>query len=215
MYQDSFIIHPISTFIKIFYNTKIKFSIRGIIMNNLFFYTGIFSTVILIIQVILTLIGIGIEGPEFDADMDFDDSDLDLNGTLDFSLFTFKSMVSFFSILSWTTLACRQAGLNYIVSILIGLLFGFITMYIVARIFFKLRKLKQDNTMEIGNAVGKIAKVYLTIPENKSGTGKVHINFDGILRELEAVSDEELKTNCMVEVYDILDNSILVVKKSI
>ena len=46
-----------------------------------------------------------------------------------------------------------------------------------------------------------------------SGTGKVHINFDGTLRELEAISDEEIKTDSMIEVCDILDNSILVVKK--
>ena len=41
-------------------------------MTNLLFYTGIFSTVILVIQVILTLIGIGGESPEFDADTDTD-----------------------------------------------------------------------------------------------------------------------------------------------
>ena len=41
-------------------------------MTNLLFYTGIFSTVILVIQFILTLIGIGGESPEFDADTDMD-----------------------------------------------------------------------------------------------------------------------------------------------
>ena len=67
--------------------------------------------------------------------------------------------------------------------------------------------------MEIKNALGKTAKVYLTIPAKRSGPGKVHINFDGTLRELEAISDEEIKTDSMIEVCDILDNSILVVKK--
>ena len=184
-------------------------------MSNLLLYTGIFSTVILLIQVILTLAGIGAESPEFDVetDTDFDGTDSDFDGTAQFSIFTFKSLVSFFSILSWTTLACRQGGLNSVISITAGLFAGFITMYLVAKIFFELKKLKQDNTMEIKDALGKTAKVYLTIPDNRNGTGKVHINFDGTLRELEAVSDEEIKTESMVEVCDILNNSVLVVKK--
>ena len=86
-------------------------------------------------------------------------------------------------------------------------------MYLVAKIFFELKKLKQDNTMEIKSAMGKTAKVYLTIPAQRSGTGKIHINFDGTLRELDAVSDEEIKTDSIIEVCDILDNSVLVVKK--
>ena len=184
-------------------------------MINLLFYTGIFSTVILIIQVILTLIGMGAESPEFDADTDtdFDGTDSDFDGTAQFSIFTFKSLISLFSILSWTTLACRQGGINSSVSIIAGLTAGTITMYLVAKIFFELKKLKQDNTMEIKSAMGKTAKVYLTIPAQRSGTGKIHINFDGTLRELDAVSDEEIKTDSIIEVCDILDNSVLVVKK--
>ena len=184
-------------------------------MSNLLLYTGIFSTVILLIQVILTLAGIGAESPEFDADTDtdFDGTDSDFDGTAQFSIFTFKSLISFFSILSWTTLACRQGGINSSVSIIAGLTAGTITMYLVAKIFFELKKLKQDNTMEIKSAMGKTAKVYLTIPAQRSGTGKIHINFDGTLRELDAVSDEEIKTDSIIEVCDILDNSVLVVKK--
>ena len=113
-------------------------------MTNLLFYTGIFSTVILVIQVILTLIGIGGESPEFDADtdMDFDGTDSDFDGTAQFSIFTFKSLISFFSILSWTTLACRQSGIKPVFSIAVGLIAGLITMYLVAKIFFKLKCLK-------------------------------------------------------------------------
>ena len=56
----------------IIYSFKINFQNGGAIMTNLLFYTGIFSTVILVIQVILTLIGMGAESPEFDADTDMD-----------------------------------------------------------------------------------------------------------------------------------------------
>ena len=82
-------------------------------MVNLLFYTGIFSTVILVIQVILTLIGMGAESPEFDADtdMEFDGTDSDFDGTAQFSIFTFKSLISLLAKGSWTTLACRQGGI--------------------------------------------------------------------------------------------------------
>ena len=67
--------------------------------------------------------------------------------------------------------------------------------------------------MQIKNAVGQKAEVYLTIPANRSGTGKVNINLDGTLRELEAISDEEIKTGSIVTVCEILNNSILIVKQ--
>lgn len=96
-----------------------------------------------------------------------------------------------------------------------GFIAGSIAMYLVARLFFALSHLKQDNTMEIKHAIGKKAEVYLTIPANRSGTGKVHINLDGTLRELDAISDEEIKTGNIVEVCDVLDNSLLIVKNKI
>ena len=110
-------------------------------------------------------------------------------------------------------MTCIQAGLSHAVSMFIGFIAGLAAMYLVARLFFALSKLKQDNTMQIKNAVGQKAEVYLTIPANRSGTGKVNINLDGTLRELEAISDEEIKTGSIVTVCEILNNSILIVKQ--
>ena len=203
----------------LFFNNNGK---EGGEIEKLLLYTGIFFTALLLIQVILTLIGIDSGSADIDmdfdvhtdVDIDFDSNDgNDLQDSAQFSVFSFKSIVSFFAILSWTALTCIQAGLSHAVSMFIGFIAGLAAMYLVARLFFALSKLKQDNTMQIKNAVGQKAEVYLTIPANRSGTGKVNINLDGTLRELEAVSDEEIKTGSIVTVSEILNNSILIVKQ--
>ena len=60
-----------------------------------------------------------------------------------------------------------------------------------------------------------VGEVYLPIGANRSKMGKVQINVQGSLRELEALTDsgEGLKTGTMVEVTEIVSAEILLVKE--
>ena len=66
-------------------------------LEKFLLYTGVFFTVILLLQVILTLIGIDSGGSDIDVDfdVDFDDNDNDSHNNAQFSIFSFKSLVSF------------------------------------------------------------------------------------------------------------------------
>jgi hypothetical protein len=76
-------------------------------------------------------------------------------------------------------------------------------------------KLTDSGTLNLNGAVGKIGSVYLTIPAKRSGLGKVQVKVQG-LQTLDAMTDseEEIKTGSVIEVVDILNNEILLVKLS-
>ena len=56
--------------------------------------------------------------------------------------------------------------------------------------------------MEISNAVGKTGEVYLTIPPSLSGTGKINVDLQGTLTELDAMTENDtpIKTGAKVKV---------------
>ena len=76
-------------------------------------------------------------------------------------------------------------------------------------------KLTDSGTLNLQNAIGKVGSVYLTIPAKRDGLGKVQVKVQG-LRTLDAMTDyeEEIKTGSVIEVVEILNNEILVVKLS-
>ena len=77
-------------------------------------------------------------------------------------------------------------------------------------------KLTDDGTLKLKNAVGKLGEAYLPIPENRNGYGKVQVKVQGSLRELQAMTDmnEAIPTGAIVEVLEVINNEILLVKKS-
>jgi hypothetical protein len=81
-------------------------------------------------------------------------------------------------------------------------------------IFKKLMKLESNGAFDINTAEGKTCNVYLRIPANRTGTGKVQISFDGSVQELDAVTDGDMiPTGTKVVVMEVLNNNILHVEK--
>ncbi len=68
--------------------------------------------------------------------------------------------------------------------------------------------------MRIAEAKGKAATVYLPIPANREGSGKVQVRMDDRIMEYEAVSScgERLKTGTKVLVVDVLGPSLVEVE---
>lgn len=75
-------------------------------------------------------------------------------------------------------------------------------------------KLESNGAFDINTAIGKTCDVYLRIPANRAGTGKVQISFSGSVQELDAVTDGEMiPSGSKVTVVEILNNKILRVEK--
>lgn len=152
------------------------------------------------------------------ADMDGGDADADIDGDdgIGFQFFTIKNLVAFFAIFSWTGLACIDSGYPNFITIVISVVSGLIMMTIMASIFYFMGKLTESGTMDLTNAIGKLGEIYLTVPAKRSGFGKVQINVQGSLRELQAMTDDDvnLTQGMVIEVVNVIDDHILLVRKS-
>jgi hypothetical protein len=67
--------------------------------------------------------------------------------------------------------------------------------------------------MKFEKAVGHSCEVYLVIPRNRKGMGKVQIKIQKSLRTLEAITDDEqdIATNSIVKVTGIVNENVLLV----
>ena len=75
-------------------------------------------------------------------------------------------------------------------------------------------KLEEDNTFSIFETVGFSASVYLKIPANKSGKGKIQISTRGSMRELDALTEgEEIPTGSNVKIIKAESDSTVIVEK--
>ena len=149
-----------------------------------------------------------------DSDMDADaDSDFDGDHGDGVSVFSVKSVVSFFMFFGWSGLAAADGGLGTIGALAISFVAGLIMMLLTAWVFMLFIKLQASGTMDIKNAIGTVGEVYLTIPPQKQNLGKVQIIIQGGLRTMDAVTEEPeaIKTGSKIEVIDV-ESSTLIVK---
>lgn len=175
-----------------------------------YWIVALIGTIIFAGIFLMTFVGGG------DADMDSDMSDVDADDAGGgFQFFTFKSVTAFFTIFGWTGVTCIDNGLTNIVTLLISIAAGAAMMALTSLLFFWMAKLAQSGTLKISNALGAVGEVYLPIGANRSRSGKVQINVQGSLRELEAISDanEDLPTKSLVKVTEIVSDELLLVEK--
>ena len=164
-------------------------------------------TLFFVLQLVLSFFGGG------DSPDDLPDSDVEADHGISFQFLTLKNLVGFFTIFSWTGIACIDAGYSTGVTLLISTIGGLLMMALMAGMFYRIMKSGADGTMKIENAIGQAGEVYLTIPANRGGAGKIQVNVTGSLRTLDAMTDdlEPLPTGKLAYVTKILNDNILLV----
>ena len=173
------------------------------------------STLIFLIQLIMTFVGGDVDHDmdgDFDGDVDGGDFDHDIG----FHFITFKNMIAFFTLFAWSGLASIESGLGTAFIIIISTVSGLVMMVIMASLFYYISKFTHSGTMDMENAVGQTGDVYLSIPAKKAGLGKVQINVQGQLRTLDAMTEDtdDIKSNSIVEVVEIISGNLLLVKRA-
>lgn len=185
-----------------------------VVLERIYWYLAIPFTVLFIIQLATTFIGLdsadGMEGVEEGLDVD---DDFEPGST--FNLFTVKNFITFFTVFGWSGITFSNAGMGNFITLLISAILGIVVMLIVSALFYFATKLTYNGTMQIEHAKGATGKVYIPIPAKRNGVGKVSITFQDSFRELEAMTDDEnsISTGTVVEVMDVVSNRILLVKK--
>ncbi|MDO5663655.1 MAG: serine protease [Bacteroidia bacterium] len=175
-----------------------------------FWYIAIPVSLFFIIQTVMTFVGGGDMGDisvDMDADAGFGDSLGDL--------FSLRSLVNFLIGFSWGGIALYTSIANktllIVLCVLIGIAFV-ILFYIILR---QLLRLSHDGSFKMDEALNKTAEVYLTIPANRNGKGKVLVSVGGSVRELDAMTEDvdSLHNTASVKVVKIENNNILIVEK--
>lgn len=178
--------------------------------EKVFWYFAIPFSVVFIIQTILAFLGIGFEG-DVDGDLDSSGDFADGGG---FPIFTVRNFIIFFTVFGWTGITSINSGVSNGVTLILAIGLGLVVMFIVGGIFYFMANMTESGNVNINNAINKVGEVYLTIPMKRSGTGKVQIIIQGTVREIDAITDDEMiKSGEKVKVVDVIENTVLLVKR--
>ena len=174
---------------------------------------AIASSLIFIIETVLTFIGADVE---MDMDTDFDIADGGFEGDPSMNLYTFRNLVNFLLGMSWTAILLNEQMKSKALLMLIAFAVGAAIVFAVMMMFKGLSKMQQSGNINVfESAVGCSGKVYLTVPGERKGQGKVQININNSVREYDALTDseDELKTGTSIKVTEVLDASTLLVEE--
>ena len=174
---------------------------------------AIASSLIFIIETVLTFIGADVE---MDMDTDFDVPDGGFEGDPSMNLYTFRNLVNFLLGMSWTAILLQEQIASKALLMIIAFAVGALLVFAVMMMFKGLSKMQQSGNIDVyKSAIGCNGKVYLTVPAERRGTGKVQININNSVREYDALTDSEddLKTGTSIKVTEVLDTNTLLVEE--
>lgn len=194
------------------------------LLQQSFGVVAIPATVILLLQTILLLFGLG-NGQDADGDIGADaGGDVDAGGEIDeadpaehaagLRIFTVRGMVAFFAIGGWLGIALGDTSLPMPVVSLIAFLGGTAALLLTAWLIKWSLSLQDQGNLNLQWAVGKTAQVYIPIPAEGKSSGKVTMTLQERYVELSAVTTAEraLHTDEMVKVTGVVNQSVLVVR---
>jgi len=115
----------------------------------------------------------------------------------------------------WVGFLFSRAGIGDVVSLICALVSGLITLVLMAKVMQVLMSMQEDGSTRMKNALGQTGQVYIRIPGEEKGKGKVNVTVQEKLCEFDAVTEESetIKTGETVYVTDVRPGNVLVVEK--
>ena len=181
------------------------------VLEQVYFWLGIVATVFLIIQIVMLCF------TSYGGDVDLDgDGDIDVDMDSGVSIFTVKSLTAFFAVGSWAgllTCALIADNLQW-VSAIVALVSGAAAFALVVLLMRFIYKMQSSGTFQPEKLVGRRATVYVSVPEKRSGRGKITLNAQGKFMELDAITDcsERLSVDDPVEIVATENECMLVAR---
>lgn len=182
------------------------------LMTQIYWVITAPATLIFLLILILTIFG-----SDLDSDVQTGvDSSIADGDSIPFQFLSAKSIVGFFVMFGWSGLGLLSAGVAPFLVILLSIICGLLMMVAMASLFYFMSKLTDNGTLNMKNAIGHLGEVYLTIPGNRRGMGKVQLTVQGSIRTLDAITDDpdQIATSSLIEVLDVIDQQILLVKRN-
>lgn len=155
------------------------------------------------------------DGGDVDAPLDVDaPNGLDGHGDLSdglhlFSIRALSAGIAFFGV---GGLVAAKLGLPQLLAVPMAAVSGLLAAAGVATLMASMRRLESDRTIRISNAIGKVGNVYLSIPGQQSGTGKIMITIQERQVEIAAMTREgTIASGTRVLVIDTVSSDTVVV----
>ena len=191
-------------------------------LGQIFLCMAVPASLILLIQIIMSFVGLGDDagdGVFGDVDDGFDTlEDMSADSAADLAelqFFSLRSIVAFFVTFGWMGVSLVQTTLHIAWVISIAFVCGLAVMTLVAFLMRALYRLQTNGNTDLRRAIGVSGTVYMTIPANRSGKGKINILLQESYLELEAVTDDEtpLYFGTEVTVLGLAGGNTLIVTK--
>ena len=163
---------------------------------QVFYGIGILATLLLVIQLIMTMLGLGDDGVA-EGIMDAGDG---ADGIMDggdcehgdgLSLISTRTIVAFLAGFGWTGAMARGGDLALPLAVIAAVAVGFVLMLLVFWLMRALYSLRQSGSLDYHNAIGEMGTVYVKIPPRGEGSGQIQIVVQGRLATVAATTDSD------------------------
>ncbi|MFH1843207.1 MAG: hypothetical protein ABIF77_08355 [bacterium] len=202
---------------------------------QIFYGIGMCATGILVIQLVLSLFGLGDHGDAADGvdggGLDFDHGgDIGMNADVGMGVdihdgsdvahasglqvLSTRTVIAFMAGFGWTGVVAQRGGLGMSLSLLLAMVVGLVLMWLVFSLMRMLYGMRQSGSLDYRNAIGQVGKVYIGIPAAGAGSGQVEVLVQGRLAVVEArcESSEKIPSGSQVRVKKLLSARTLLVE---
>ena len=157
---------------------------------------------------------LGADGGDGDPSADIDDASLHhTDSDSDFKLFSLQAILAFLMGFGWMGWQLYGGGQSATISIVGAFVVGVAMMVFTAWLMSLLTKFNKEPSLDVGKAVGLTGRVYLTIPEKRSGQGKVEVVIGETKVIMSAVTDgNKIESFADVKITAVENNEVLVVE---
>lgn len=180
-------------------------------METTYLICAVAGGVTLLLQTLLAALG-GHGHADVDVDHDLD-TIADAHDSF-LKLLSFKAIVAFLTFFGLTGLAGRHGGWSDWWTLALALAAGLLALWTVAWMMSTLSHLQSRGNVELGNALGEEAKVYLPIPAGQGGYGKVLVTVQGRTVECRARTDGPTLETGAVAVVTAVHGDVVDVKRA-
>ena len=130
-----------------------------------------------------------------------------------FAVISFRTVVAAMAFFGLAGLAAEAAEAAVVAVFGIAIAAGLAAMYGVYWMMQLLYRMKSEGTVRVEHAVGMHGTVYLRVPPNRSGVGKIHLNLQNRTMEYAAVTPgPELPAGATVVVAGLVSSDTLEVQ---
>jgi hypothetical protein len=163
-------------------------------LTMLYTICAVIGGTLLVCQFLLSMLGMGhhhdLGGGHDVGDHggDVHDTHHETHATAFARLLTFRTVVAAVAFFGLGGRAAEEAGFDAAQTLALAIAAGAGALFLVAWMMRSLGRLQADGSVRIGRAVGRTGTVYLPIPGQKAGTGKVLLNLQNRTMEYQAVT---------------------------